>query len=86
MFTPQEVIKVAEQIINTQKSSGYKPGWVKFEMEKRATKVSGKVRIYRDLANQVFYVASGEQTMNDLQAYLNNCYEQEQRYAQQYGG
>ena len=86
MFTPQEVAKVAEQVISTQKANGYKPGWVKFEMENRAAKVSSKVRIYRDLANQVFYVANGEQTMNDLQAYLNNCYEQEQRYAQQYGG
>jgi hypothetical protein len=81
-YTPDEIIKVASEILNKQQKSGYKPGWTRHEMERRAEKAERNNGSFflcdtnpRDLGWQVYYIATGKQTIDDLQAALNDKYE-----------
>lgn len=84
-FTPKDVVKVIKSVIDTQRSNNYKAGWVKHEMERRISEVQSRLLAYHNLAAQAYYVANGEQTMEDFIYWLTESYddyrEMEKRYA-----
>lgn len=92
-FTPNEVMKVANEILKTQRERGYKAGWVRHEMERRADKVEARLWAYSisgkspgsELGWQLYYVAAGEQSKADMLKTLEFNYEAYNRAEEEYG-
>lgn len=87
-LTPQEITKVAKQIIDTQNAKGYKAGWARYEMERRADKV--EERLYAchtsaiDLGWACYYIAIGQQELEDLAESLETNWEIYQEMEERY--
>lgn len=74
-FTPEEVMKVAKLVLKAQSESGRKPGWVYYEMKRRADAVIVRLLCYDNLASVVHSVANGEATEAELMEWLREMYD-----------
>ena len=86
---PQQITDKIEALIATQKSRGYKPGWVYHQMQIAQEKAEGKglsFYCYRGLASRALGVAKGEETLEELREVWNDDYEMHLEMEKAYGG
>lgn len=77
-LTPDDVIKVAKQILQTQRERGHKPGWAYYEMERRTKKVKNRLSwwvpsaggVAADFGMRVMEIAKGGQTVEEFREEL----------------
>jgi hypothetical protein len=84
-FTPEQVMQTIEHVIATQQGSGYKIGWIKFEMERRCDKAIARLHAYSiggrsTLPGLAMEIATKEISRNEAINLLRESWDHEQSY------
>ena len=79
-FTPEQVMKTIDSVIATQRKSGYKSGWVAFEMKRRCDDASARLSAYSqacksELPGLAMEIVNGEIARDEAINWLNERYE-----------
>lgn len=85
---PHQIINRIEETINTQKTNGYRAGWVYHQLDNLVEKNWKNLCHAYDasqIASHALHVARGEETLEEVKAMLEDSYEIYQEEMEMYG-
>lgn len=85
---PQQIKTRIEKLISEQRSKGYKPGWVYYQMENLVEKKRPHLIAYfrfDELPDRAKYIAEGSETLDQLMQELEEDYDNFQKEMKQNG-